>query len=104
MYSAQGCSHTQTMSLFSLVGYVTNSSMMDTYTQYTGCELTCTRANCDILDIIIRYSSLFKHIVCIEVNLKEREQRKIRVLQSIIACYKRLTIVKADYANILYTK
>lgn len=52
--------------------------MQNTYTHYAGHEFTCASANCDILDRVNRYSSLFKYIKCIAVNLKEREHCRVR--------------------------
>lgn len=57
-----------------VAGYIMWALIIGTYTHYTGCEFTCPGADCSILDFVIWYSSLFKHIWCIEVNLQEKQK------------------------------
>lgn len=47
-----------------------------TYTHYSCCEFTRPSSDCRILDLILWYSSLLKHVWCIEVNLKEEQRVK----------------------------
>lgn len=49
------------------------SFQRNTYTHDAGCEFTCPSTNCCILDLILWYSSLLKHVRCIEINLKEKQ-------------------------------